>query len=695
MLNPRMEKKKDYTQMMEDVYSEIPIYSEEWTNFNPSDPGITILENLMAFQLLQYQQLDETSDKVKEQLLKMCGFEQMKSAGARVLLETSGLKENVLLPANQKFRVGNMSFETMKEKELPACHITGIYSKCEGKIKDYSYTLDREITIPAAVFGERPEVGNELYIVMDALPAPYTENIFYVKTDCNVHRNPLDEKLHNRFARMEWECYTTEGFVPMNVKDDTECFLLDGEMRFRLPKEEAAVYREGAIDGYVFRGTLKKAQYDVVPKIRQISGFLFEVWQKDTQSIVYTYPKNNVITVQSRLMEEGHYKVFCKEEKGNSYRLYEEVWDEETEGRYYTVKHTGEGVYEIHFDKQKYGYAPARVKNAVMIVLYSSELMRQYYLGQVLGYDEQEIELPKKNLIADSFSILALRETEDGTPVYNLVKPNRNGDEEIAYTLLEDEGKIQIQEAGDFIGAKLYLASIAVTEGDNGNIREYNQFIPEGDVKDKAVFYNPAPGRGGRFMETLEETRKRYVQDIYKPYTAVTAGDYEELIKNTPGLCIHKVKANMNYEQNCVEIAVKPYTQERFPTLSQDYLKILNHRVDQCRLLSTKVKILKPVYLPVHVQGVIYVKQHYENCKEQIEAVLREELDYINGSQEFGQVLSFDQIFRKLEQLECVSHIYDLSIRPQTNGLAVKNGVDIIPNPNCLCYPGTMAIEIK
>lgn len=695
MLNPRKRMEKDYTQIMEDIYSEIPIYSEEWTNYNPSDPGITILENLMAFQLLQYQQLDETSDKVKQQLLKMSGFEPHKGSGARVLLEPVGLQNPLTLPANQKFYVGDMSFETSKEKVLPGCHIVGLYAKHQGKLKDYSFVLDPEITIPAAIFGDVPEIGDEFYIVMDSLPEAHTETVFYAKSAQYMHRNPLGEKEHNRFARIEWECYTADGFVPMNVKDDTECFLLSGEIRFRIPEQEAAVYEEQEIQGYVFRGTLRKAQYDVAPRLQQMSGFLFEVLQKDTQSLVYMFPKSNVITIQSDLMAEGHYKIFCKEEKGNTYRLYEEVWDDDTPGRFYTVHHIEGNTYEIHFDKRKYKYAPARVKNAVMIVLYNRTMMRKYYLGDVLGYDNQEIELPAKNLISDAFSILALRYDENGEPIYNLVKPNRTGEDEISYYLFENEGKIRIQDAGDYIGAKLYLASIAVTEGENGNIREYNQFSLKGNQETEVIFRNPAPGKGGRFMESLEDTRKRYVQDIYRPYTAVTAKDYEELIKCTPGLCIHKVKAYMNPERNCVEVAVKPYATERFPVLSQDYLTILNHQINQCRLLSTRVTILQPVYLPIHVQGVIYVKQHYERCEEQIREVLENELDYINGEQEFGQVLSFDQIFRKLEQLECVSHIYDLSFSPQTSGLAVKQGVDIVPKPNCLCYPGTMSIDIR
>ena len=694
MLNARNKLNKTHEQMMKDVYSEIPIYSEEWTNYNPSDPGITILENLMLFELLQYEQLDETSDKVMQKLLKMVGFEPQKGKCARVLLEAKGLKEAVDLPANQKFRLGDMSFETTKEKRLDPCKLIGVYAGKNGEYKDYSYVLDAEITIGAYVFGKTPQVGSEIYFVMNQVPEPQTETIFYVNTATNQLRNPLGEKDRNRFTKIEWECFTEEGFVPINVKDNSEGFLFDGEMRFRMPAQEAVPYEIGNIKGYVFRGRLTRAQYDMPPKLQHVSGFLLEVWQKDTQAIVYPFAKSNTITIRSELMEEGYYKVLCKEEKGSSYRMYEEAWGESGQGRYFTVTHEEPGVFQIHFNKQKYGYAPARLKQAVKVAVYNRQMMYQYYLGEVLGYDDQEIELPKKNLVTDSFCILAMRYDENGEPIYDFVKPNRMQDEELSYYLFENEGKIRILDAGDFIGAKLYLASIAVSDGEDGNIRENNWFEPTGVLAQAATFRNPANGTGGCFMETLEQTRKRYVQDIYKPYTAVCGKDYEELVQTTPGLCIHKVKAIMDYDRNCVEIAVKPHSLERFPVLSPEYRRILSARVEQCRLLSTRVEILQPVYLAIQVKGTIYVKRHYEHCKEEIEDALREELDYISGDQSFGQVVSFDRIFRKLEMLDCVSHVYDLVLTPQNGQLATRQGADIVPKANCLCYPGTLSLEI-
>ena len=52
MLKDAYEEDKTYEEMLAEALMQIPLYSEEWTNHNPSDPGITILENLTAFEAL-------------------------------------------------------------------------------------------------------------------------------------------------------------------------------------------------------------------------------------------------------------------------------------------------------------------------------------------------------------------------------------------------------------------------------------------------------------------------------------------------------------------------------------------------------------------------------------------------------------------------------------------------------------------
>ena len=66
---------RTYDERMEDVMREIPIRSSEWTNYNASDPGITILENMTAFTALQGSEIVTLSYRAKMALLNTacCG----------------------------------------------------------------------------------------------------------------------------------------------------------------------------------------------------------------------------------------------------------------------------------------------------------------------------------------------------------------------------------------------------------------------------------------------------------------------------------------------------------------------------------------------------------------------------------------------------------------------------------------------
>ena len=693
MLNPKMIPGKTYEQLMEENLGKIPIYSDEWTNFNPADPGITILENLAAFQILQQEQMEQVPDEVRAKLLQLLGYKPEKGSGAKVYLEPRGVRENFLIPADQRFMVGDISFETTLEREMTACQVTGVFGKSNQGFQDFSHVLKQEMNIRTEVFTKTPKEGMELYLVLDQPLFPGEQQSLYIKTDDRYTRNPFTEENSQLFGEVEWSCYTVAGFVPMEVIDETRGFLTDGLIRFTQPQQEAVKYEEDIVSGYVWKATLKRADYDIVPVISYVTGFLFPVVQKETLVISHSFQKAADVSLNCAMLETGYVRVFCKEEKGTSYRLYQECVGEPEHGRFYYRQRNAYGSYTFHFDKRAFGYAPGRVKNAVKIVIYNEEMMRKYYLGEIFGYDEQEIQLPKEHVVTDTFSLIAERDAEDGGKRYDFVKPGRMEEQELSYYLYENEGKIVITDAGEYIGAKLYLASIAVTLGKEGNVRAGNLFIPQG-YEDSIQFFNPVAGCGGRFQETLEDVRKRFVEDMNTPYTAVLGSDYELLVKNVPGLCISKVRAWMDNVKNEVQVAVLPAVSEKFPKLSSVYKKEIEKWLEERRLLSTKVHVCQPVYQAVVTTGTIYVKPHYENCREQIEQVIRKELDYIHGSRNFGELLHFDKLFHAVEALECVGYLSNFSVAVDGGGYATTEGADIRPNQNCLLYPGKMNLEI-
>ena len=87
MLNSLNLSDKTYDELLSEAVSQIPLYSAEWTNFNVSDPGITLLQNLTAFQLLQQENINTVSEEARLKLLKLVGFTARENHASTVLVQ--------------------------------------------------------------------------------------------------------------------------------------------------------------------------------------------------------------------------------------------------------------------------------------------------------------------------------------------------------------------------------------------------------------------------------------------------------------------------------------------------------------------------------------------------------------------------------------------------------------------------------
>ena len=74
MLNSINLDDKSYEDILAEAISQIPLYSDEWTNYNNSDPGITMVQNLSAFSLLQQAAINEVTEPIRRNLLRLLGF---------------------------------------------------------------------------------------------------------------------------------------------------------------------------------------------------------------------------------------------------------------------------------------------------------------------------------------------------------------------------------------------------------------------------------------------------------------------------------------------------------------------------------------------------------------------------------------------------------------------------------------------
>lgn len=682
---------KTFEDRISEGIMQIPLYSSEWTNYNPSDPGITILENLSLYETLQQEHIMQMPPAVKAGLLKMMGFTPIKGRNSRVLLYTENAGESFVLPRGQRFSLEDISFETRKEIVINDCKLTSIWSHFEDKWSEKNHLIDRDIKLLEHIFGENPGEGAEVYFFCNKLPGAGEEAIFYFDIQQSTKRNVFEDREYNLFATLKWEVFAEGGFKQINAVDKTGGFITSGEVLFRFPDYKAVPYDER---GYVIRATLEKANYDIPPVMKGVYPFLFEVWQQHTEVVSFTGKKGTSIETPASLAKDHYISVFAKEEGDKGYRHYELANDPEAKGRLFEVSESGDKlVYK--FDKKKYGYAPERGNAAIRIVAYTPDMMRQYHIGQVEGYDDQMIELPVKNVIADSFFVIARRIDEAGEKYYEFVRPGHGNVGELNYQLFEREGYILIKEAGDFLGAELFMGGCSTYLGQNGNIRAGNYLRATG-LPEQIRFYNPCQGTGGRFVESLEDVRKRFIEDIDTPFAAVTAKDYESIVLNTPGLCIRKAKAYIDKSRNEVKIAVLPGNEgiNGLPVLTPDYETMIKRRLEERRLLTTKITLMKPQYEKVNVKAVVYVDQYYEHSASRIEERIKKAINYIDSKKNFGEPLLFLEVFEAIEEDPGVEFVSKLKLSPSRSKYASVKEESVYPEDDVVLIPGAISVDL-
>lgn len=693
MLNSISLNDKTYDEMLMEAISQIPLYTDEWTNFNVSDPGITILQNLTSFNMLQQNYINEITDEVRRKLLKMLGFTAQENKSARVFLQYSG-EEGFKLPQHHKLMGGELCFETKEEIDIKPWGIDAVYTEDEGQYNDITYLLDRNVPAAASVFGAKPKSDTSLLVVTGGIPEGDRKLLLSVKVKDEAKRNNFNEDTRPPFGKVSWEIFTDDGWAHLKTDDYTFGFLKSGVIKFDLSNTKAVIYEDAPVTGYALRCILKDENYDILPKIQSMATNLFEVVQRDTRVATFSFNGKEKIRLTSEMAAYGNIFVYCKEEEDGPYRLYGRHGMQTKQGRYFTM----EEIDTIVFSKEKFGFAPCDCVDSVRVVCYDEDMVLNRKLGTVFGYENQEIDVEVDgNILIKEFCIIARTRDKAGEEEYRFIEPNGTDEDNLCYIVLPEKRKIVITNAGFGDDCQLILCNCAVTAGKDGNIRDGNKFqhkFVRTDFPDEQ-YINPLQGENGTTYETWEELRLRFVTDLKKPVRAVTAYDYEEIVHQTPGLCIHKVKAVTDEANNLVKIAVKPYTEERFPRLSDEYVKQITRWIETRRMITTKVEIIQPHYIPINIQASVYVKSYFRNAYKQIEDMLTTELDHINSDRSFGETIRYNEIYEKLETMDCVEFVYKLALIPNVRSWVEMKELDICLGNQCLCYLGRLELEIN
>ena len=117
-----------YQDLLNEALARVPVYTPEWTNFNKSDPGVTLVE-IFAFltETLLYRS-NQIPERNRRKFLKLLGMPLQPASAAQGLIAISNdkgpLSAQVLDPGLE-VRAGNVSFQT--SRGLDVLPIEGLF----------------------------------------------------------------------------------------------------------------------------------------------------------------------------------------------------------------------------------------------------------------------------------------------------------------------------------------------------------------------------------------------------------------------------------------------------------------------------------------------------------------------------------------------------------------------------------------
>lgn len=690
-------------QIFEDAKKQITYRNSEWTNFQESDPGITLLELFSWLKSAQHEYLNRISDGVKIKFLKLLDVSLQQNRGSEALLEVSNVYEDIELPIRTKWKSKGMIFENPNQQVLIKSKILNVvFENPESPSDEEYYRFDGKRNF--YIFGKdttKKDLKNFLRrftINFDApLPMDSVINIYFsVYVSKGLKRNPIGENdSFESMAKIKWEYYGEKngviGWHDINIiNDDTHNFLFSGIIKMQLDGKTIPINQQ-----YKLRATLEYDEYDYPPRIDNILPNVFKVIQNDTicQNIVIKKDdilSDRTVKIMSDLVLYGDSEIYFKKYGG---------WVRTELPTITRNIKSGESIVDLDsiWDNIK---VHRHNDEVVMIVSYKKSMKKFIALASGTGISFQHVEMNLKNILFDGTEIM-ISEQVDGEEVFykwtrvedffSSSKYDRHYvlDKSINTVIFGDHEHGMAPRKGY---KNIRFCALTKTFGENSNTKEHiiNSVISKHEALKDCRIVQITDATMGKDKETFKHAEARAAELFDNPQRAVTVEDYERIVRSTPGLMFNNVKILPNYmpgedimKQNCVTIAVR-WNRKVGLSLPKSFENNIMNHLEKYRIMNTKIKVLGPEYIGLVIAGEIVVNSYYRVEDRLIESEIKDFIERTN--KDMGVTLHFGDLFGMIENLKYVSNVNKLRILPIGDNSTKSDSEDIIIPPNGVYY---------
>lgn len=673
---------RSYAQLAAELKARIPVYNPEWTDHNESDPGITLLE-LFAFQaeglLYRFNQVPEATYL---EYLRLLQIPLRPAQPARALLALSTeLPAGVPVPQRTLAAAGKIEFSTLEE-----AHAWPVSSVAVGRLQTELAPEDAE-----------GEVAEFIARTADALPDALAGA-----------------------TRLYYETRLLDPALPGDVLDLSSA--VDGMLWIALLAEKgfdkAAWDRdsgEGALLSLGFEPELPAAALDdaeACPGLRAEASAPQLLWQVSTPRPLTAdgqpqWASLRMVADSTRGLSQGGTLRLELPRKAADIGL--PTADEDLAG-------AGDFPPALDDDRQarlvcwlrvarRNGSRFGRVKLAAvnMVRAEQARLAEPQYLGDGNGQPSQTFALTRKPVLPDSGHDTLVLEVEEtsGWKRWTRVGDFYGSQRESAHFTLEPEsGLVQFGDGArgrvPLWGQRIRVRGHRWGGGAAGNVAA--GAISKLPALAGAKVGNPLPAVGGADAEATEEALARIPGEFRRHDRAVTASDFAELARLTPGVLVGRAECLPRFHPRTrnteaagvVTVMVWPQNDPLHPDAplpDAPLLRAVCAQLDARRLVTTELYVVAPVYRPVAVSVALQVKDGYgiEAVRRWVELVLRQYLaplpPYGPAGQGWplGRRVHGPELEAAALQVEGVEFLHDLAVAGWNGSAWVVGTVELQP----------------
>lgn len=653
---------QEFEELLEDTLKRLPVHSDEWTDHNAHDPGITILETLVWLAETYNYQLDRVTDSHRRKHMRLLGIEPQPPKPA-----TADLQLAPQLP-------------TEEERQ-------------QGRDQEASNTDPQLRSIPPEREGEVIPVGEKL-IIEDG---GGFMGVFETTKPVTLTRASID-----RIVTVD-----RNGLIDNTTANETY------GMRYRAFGERAT---RGSVLYLGFdRDPFEAAEEDIIDITLDYDDSDLPPVESHLDSAVTFTPSVDIVweycTDYEDWRSNGSWEAFTVI-RDQTNQLYQ--------GGTIALRKTGEWIDQkgkILNQDDEFVWIRCRVKTPgyeipprlssvrldVVPVTHTGTVENEV-LTRPDGSTETTVSADQR-FVFDNTPVLEATITVGGDHWDEVTDFDAAGPDEMQYVLDNTRGMIQfgdgingkVPDSGQRVVAKQYVYG----GGERGNVPRSASCRFKDDELAEIPVSLMAGATGGEDAESVGMALTRLRTELDTPDRAVSLDDYRRLATETPGLRIARVMTLLESDDHdTVRVVVVPYSPLGKPQPSEGMLRAVQRHLEKHRLLTDRLRVVAPTYVSIGVDTTIKIRAGYseQGRIDAIRTALDSFLEPLGETGEdgwpFGRPVYQSELYEVIEHVEGVDAVLSITIQGGEAGERDPNG-NVVIGDAALPYPDHHTVRVE